>query len=128
MQLDGSDAVKAVNGVFATRMSNVVSWEQLQDSKMLTSNAIIEVSGLTPKYMKIVPIRAIEAVGNTIMQQILNVSVPQFLKQLEKDYQNWAKGDDSRGAVGTGEWKELDSSSINAKEEGGEDQEKMNNQ
>lgn len=126
MQLDGSDAVKAVNGVFTTRMTNLVSWEQLEDCKKLTSDATIEVAGLTPRYMNIVPIGVIEAVGNTIMQQIVNISVPQFLKQLEKDYKNWAEGDDSRGAVGTGDWKELDSTSVDAAE--GEEEEKVEEQ
>lgn len=107
-ELDGSNAVKAVNGIFATRMSNIVSWEQLEGKKMMTSSCYIEVAaGLTPRYMRFVPIGAIERVGNAVMQQILNISVPRFLKQLEADYQNWARGDDTRGAVGTGQWGEL---------------------
>ncbi|GMH41570.1 hypothetical protein BSKO_09480 [Bryopsis sp. KO-2023] len=107
-ELSGSDPVKAVNGIFAARMSNIVSWEQMEGKKMMSSDCTIEVAGLTPKYMRFVPIRVIEGVGNALMQQILNISVPRFLKQLEADYENWAKGDDSRGAVGTGEWGDLD--------------------
>lgn len=106
-ELDGSDVVRAVNGVFATRMSNTVSLEQLEGRKLLTSDCHIEVVGISPRYMKFVPTGLIETVGNTVMQQIVAISVPRFLKQLEQDYQNWASGDDSRGAVGTGQWGEL---------------------
>lgn len=106
--MEGSKAARAANGVFTTRLTNTVSWEQDDDGKMLTSDVRIEVAGITPRYMSFVPGRVIEAVGNTLMQQIINISVPQFLKQLEKDYGNWAKGDDSRSAVGTGEWEGIE--------------------
>ena len=38
--------------------------------------------------------------GSIVMQQMLNILVPRFVKQLAKDYEVWTTGDDSRAPVG----------------------------
>jgi hypothetical protein len=39
--------------------------------------------------------------GSIVIQQMLNIMVPRFLKQLAKDYEVWSTGDDSRAPVQT---------------------------
>lgn len=53
--------------------------------------------------MKFLPKGVIERVGSSAMQQVLNRMVPRFLSQLQKDYAQWAAGDESRKPVGTGQ-------------------------
>jgi hypothetical protein len=56
-----------------------------------------------PKWMRAIPVSAIERTGSGVMQQVLNRMLPKFLAQLQADYQLWASGDSSRKAVGTGQ-------------------------
>jgi len=76
----------------------------LQDStvQQLTSDATIEVAIDIPFPFRAIPVTTIESSGRQVLEQLLGVMLPRFLKQLVKDYQAWASGDSSRKPLGTG--------------------------
>lgn len=53
-----------------------------------------------PGWFGFVPVTSIEAAGSKVMGTTLNLMVPRFLEQLQKDYKQWASGDESRKPVG----------------------------
>jgi hypothetical protein len=104
-KLQGSRAVEAANNRFSATMTNIVTWEETDDmqTRNLCSDTTIRVSIQVPAWAAFIPVSAAEKTGNSVMQRVLNTSVPKFLKQLEKDYHLWSSGDDSRKPMGTGE-------------------------
>jgi hypothetical protein len=54
---------------------------------------VIEVTLEVPAWFRLVPVAGIEAAGSRVLQQTLNVAVPRFLVQLERDYALWAAGE-----------------------------------
>jgi len=76
----------------------------LQDStvQQLTSDTTIEVTIDIPFPFRVIPVTAIESSGRQVLEQLLGVMLPRFLKQLVTDYQAWASGDSSRKPLGTG--------------------------
>ena len=105
LQLRGSKAIVAANDRFDATMTNIVTWEggEAQELKHLCSNTSIQVALEVPRWARMVPTSAIESTGSRVMQTVLNSTVPKFLKQLQKDYELWAAGDESRKPIGTGE-------------------------
>lgn len=101
-KLDGSDVVRAQNAKFASRMSNRVRWSVGADgvSKELVSETSVETDLQVPRWF-VLPIAAIQSTGDKVMAGVLSAAVPKFLQQLERDYQVWASGDDTRKPVGT---------------------------
>lgn len=95
----------AANDRFDATMTNIVTWEgvEAEEVKHLCSNTSIQVALEVPKWARMMPTSAIESTGSRVMQTVLNSAVPKFLKQLQKDYELWAAGDESRKPVGTGE-------------------------
>lgn len=62
------------------------------------------MAGIVPKWLiAVVPISFVSKVGKGMLAKILEVAMPRFLLQLEKDYLAWASGDDSRKPMSTGE-------------------------
>ena len=105
LQLEGSKAVVAANDRFTATMTNVVTWEdgnESQAAKLICSDTSIEVALEVPRWARIMPIGAIQSTGSKVMQTVLNSAVPKFLQQLQKDYELWAAGDESRKPAGTG--------------------------
>ena len=86
-------------------MTNVVTWEgdEVSDTKQLCSDTSIQVTLEVPRWARVMPTSAIESTGSRVMQTVLNSAVPKFLKQLQKDYELWAGGDESRKPIGTGQ-------------------------
>ena len=105
VQLQGSKAVVAANDRFDATMTNTVTWEgeEQSESKYLCSETSIQVCLKVPRWARLMPTSAIQSTGSKVMQTVLNTAVPKFLKQLQKDYELWAAGDDSRKPIGTGE-------------------------
>lgn len=98
-ELDGSDIIRAGNDRFDAKMWNRVTWEQKGDEKRITSDTGIDIAVLVPRMFSLVPIPIVERVGSSILRQVLNLSVPRFLQQLDKDYRVWSAGDDTRQPV-----------------------------
>lgn len=101
-QLQGSEAVQDINSKFTARMTNVVRWHDTPEPacKEISSDTSIEVVVQVPGWFGFVPVSSIEAAGSKVMSTTLNLMVPRFLEQLQKDYQQWASGDESRKPVG----------------------------
>ena len=91
--------MRAANSAFDARMKNRVTWEKEGDEKRITSDTAVDIAIVVPKWFSLVPVPFVETVGNGIVGQVLRVSVPRFLHQLDKDYRSWAAGDDSRKPV-----------------------------
>ncbi|KAA6427645.1 MAG: (RAP Annotation release2) Galactose-binding like domain containing [Trebouxia sp. A1-2] len=104
-KLQGSKTIMAANDRFGATMTNTVTWEGDEGSevKQLCSETSIQVALEVPRWARVMPTSAIESTGSRVMQTVLNSAVPKFLKQLQKDYDLWAAGDDSRKPMGNGE-------------------------
>lgn len=104
-KLQGSKTIVAANDRFGATMTNVVTWEGDEGSeiKQLCSETSIQVALEVPRWARVMPTSAIESTGSRVMQTVLNSAVPKFLKQLQKDYELWAAGDESRKPMGNGE-------------------------
>ncbi|DBA93650.1 TPA: hypothetical protein ACH3X3_013725 [Trebouxia sp. C0006] len=104
-KLQGSKTIMAANDRFGATMTNTVTWEGDEGSeiKQLCSETSIQVALEVPRWARVMPTSAIESTGSRVMQTVLNSAVPKFLKQLQKDYELWASGDDSRKPMGDGE-------------------------
>jgi len=104
--LEGSQVASDANQKFACRMRNYISFiedEEIGQLK-LTADCIVQVAGIVPRWINaIVPISFVNNVGQKMLAKILEVAMPRFLLQLEKDYLAWASGDDSRSAMSTGD-------------------------
>lgn len=103
-QLQGSTAVQDINSKFTAQMTNVVRWHHTEHpaTKEISSDTSIEVVVQVPAWFSLVPVSSIEAAGSRVMATTLNLMVPRFLEQLQKDYKAWAAGDESRKPVGEG--------------------------
>eukprot|EP00879_Flechtneria_rotunda_P004510 GHRR01004765.1.p1 GENE.GHRR01004765.1~~GHRR01004765.1.p1 ORF type:complete len:260 (+),score=30.58 GHRR01004765.1:283-1062(+) len=103
-QLQGSKVVEDVNNKFTAQMTNGVRWNATEDPavKEISSDTTIEVVVQVPGWFSVVPVPSIEAAGSKVMRTTLNLMVPRFLEQLNKDYQLWASGDESRKPLGEG--------------------------
>jgi hypothetical protein len=103
-RLQGSSAIEDVNNKFTAQMTNTVRWSVTPDPsvKQISSDTTIEVVVQVPTWFSIVPVPSIEAAGSRVMQTTLNLMVPRFLEQLEKDYHRWAAGDASRQPLDDG--------------------------
>ncbi|KAG1362527.1 hypothetical protein COCNU_10G007460 [Cocos nucifera] len=105
-KLEGSPLVEAQNDKFSASMVNRVSCNGgMQNSGMqpLTTDTTIEVSIEIPFAFRAIPVEAIESTGTQVLEQLLRIMLPRFLRQLVKDYRAWASGDTSRQPLGTGE-------------------------
>lgn len=67
----------------------------------LSVDCQLEISALVPREGRWLPKRLVGKSGSVVIQQMLNIMVPRFLKQLAKDYERWSSGDDSRAPVQT---------------------------
>lgn len=104
--LEGSPLVVAQNKKFSASMVNKVSWSyssQSSTSRLLNSDATIEVVIEVPLAFRFLPVEMIEGTGTQALSQLLKAMLPRFLAQLQKDYLAWASGDSSRQPLGTGE-------------------------
>ena len=105
LPLLGSKAIVAANDRFDATMTNIVTWEggEAENCKHLCSSTSIKVALEVPRWARVMPTSAIESTGSRVMQTVLNSTVPKFLKQLQRDYELWAAGDESRKPIVTGE-------------------------
>ena len=112
-QLRGSKFVEEINDKFEASMTNVVRWREIKRSasgeaepqaeppgdKEIVSSTTLEVQIEVPTWMSFISTSRISAAGSSVLQNVLNLMVPRFLIQLEKDYLAWSEGDTSRKPV-----------------------------
>mmetsp|Transcript_6366 Transcript_6366/g.9313 ORF Transcript_6366/g.9313 Transcript_6366/m.9313 type:complete len:291 (+) Transcript_6366:158-1030(+) len=102
--LDGSRLAKFANGSFDVSCTNVVrairsDTRKGKDFPTLSVDCQLEISALVPQEGRWLPKRLVGKSGSIVIQQMLNIIVPRFVKQLAKDYSVWSAGDDSRAPV-----------------------------
>ncbi|KAH9620037.1 hypothetical protein KSS87_006971 [Heliosperma pusillum] len=132
-KLEGSPIVVAQNHKFEASMVNLISCDTDETTsalQQLTSDAVIQVSIDIPFPFRAIPVETIESSGTRVLEQILGIMLPRFMKQildiqhlersldayqgcsvkrlhpavgLAKDYEAWASGDTSRQPLGTGQ-------------------------
>ncbi|XP_010918716.1 uncharacterized protein [Elaeis guineensis] len=105
-KLEGSPLVEAQNEKFSASMVNRISCNNYMgnlEMQQLTTDTAIEVTIEIPFAFQVMPVEVIESTGTQVLEQLLRIMLPRFLKQLVKDYQAWASGDTSRQPLGTGE-------------------------
>ncbi|EHA8588355.1 hypothetical protein COCNU_scaffold004857G000020 [Cocos nucifera] len=71
------------------------------EMQQLTTDTAIEVTIQIPFAFQVIPVEVIESTGTQVLEQLLIIVLPRFLKQLVKDHQAWASGDTSRQPLGT---------------------------
>ncbi|XP_073112275.1 uncharacterized protein [Elaeis guineensis] len=119
-KLEGSPLVEAQNEKFS-EIQDVHDWPWLRfmasmvnriscnnymgnsEMQQLTTDTAIEVTIEIPFAFQVMPVEVIESTGTQVLEQLLRIMLPRFLKQLVKDYQAWASGNTSRQPLGTGE-------------------------
>uniref|UniRef100_A0A0G4IAI8 Uncharacterized protein n=1 Tax=Chromera velia CCMP2878 TaxID=1169474 RepID=A0A0G4IAI8_9ALVE len=74
---------------------------------MIETKMEIKVSAKVPK-RTLVPARIVEATGSFVLQRILNIILPRFLKQLRADFDRWSAGSADRSALSQGGLAELE--------------------
>ncbi|XP_073112276.1 uncharacterized protein [Elaeis guineensis] len=105
-KLEGSPLVEAQNEKFSASMVNRISCNNYMgnsEMQQLTTDTAIEVTIEIPFAFQVMPVEVIESTGTQVLEQLLRIMLPRFLKQLVKDYQAWASGNTSRQPLGTGE-------------------------
>jgi hypothetical protein len=100
--LEGSKAAVEANNKFTATMTNEVAWREICDEDVdveeerlfvaIASDTSLTVTLQVPRWF-VVPVSVVESSGSTIMQKILDVSVPKFLAQLHTDYIKWSAGE-----------------------------------
>jgi hypothetical protein len=70
--------------------------------KELNSDITVSMDLAIPRWF-VLPKAVIRSTGNAVIGAVLSAAVPKFLQQLERDYEAWANGDDTRKPLGTGE-------------------------
>ena len=84
-------------------LRSAVRWKESDDGgKELVSDIIVETDLQVPRWF-VLPMATIKSTGDSVMAKVLDAAVPKFLQQLERDYQAWASGDESRKPLGTGD-------------------------
>lgn len=77
------------------------AWRLMRHPDWFVTPVLSVVVGVqVPGWFGFVPVSSIEAAGSKVMATTLNLMVPRFLEQLQKDYEQWAAGDESRKPVG----------------------------
>ncbi|TFJ86665.1 hypothetical protein NSK_002319 [Nannochloropsis salina CCMP1776] len=100
LDLTGSRIADIANGTFKVKARNVVSFRNtdMPRTKALMSTVSVQVQAQVPRG-NVIPHHVLESGGSLVIQGILKVMVPRFVKILAKDYEVWSSGDDSRAAV-----------------------------
>ena len=62
---------------------------------MVASDTSVDVDLVIPRWF-IAPRAVVRSTGSAVIGTILKRAVPQFLKQLRRDYHAWAAGDPTR--------------------------------
>mmetsp|Transcript_44881 Transcript_44881/g.65976 ORF Transcript_44881/g.65976 Transcript_44881/m.65976 type:complete len:313 (+) Transcript_44881:56-994(+) len=103
-RLSGSKLANYANGSFDVECTNVVralrgDTRRQKDVPILSVDCSLQISAIVPREGKWIPKRLLSKSGSVVMQQMLNLLVPRFVKQLVLDFDGWSAGDDSRAPV-----------------------------
>ncbi|KAJ7539370.1 hypothetical protein O6H91_11G089500 [Diphasiastrum complanatum] len=89
-KFEGSEVVESQNKHFSASMRNHLTWNGSLDKKVMDVKVELNVSlEIYTLPFTLLPISAVEAPGNVIMQALLDRLVPLFLDQLFDDYKRW---------------------------------------
>ncbi|XP_017699097.1 uncharacterized protein LOC103710353 isoform X2 [Phoenix dactylifera] len=86
-KLEGSPLVEAQNEKFSASMVNRVSCNGgMRNSGMqgITTDTTIEVSIEIPFAFRAIPVEVIESTGTQVLEQLLRIMLPRFLRQVSK--------------------------------------------
>ncbi|XP_010267294.1 PREDICTED: uncharacterized protein LOC104604582 isoform X2 [Nelumbo nucifera] len=86
-KLEGSAVVVAQNEKFHASMVNQISCGNEQDNlsvQELTSDTTIEVSIDIPFPFRSIPVNVIESAGTQVIEQILRIMLPRFMRQINR--------------------------------------------
>jgi hypothetical protein len=99
VEMGGSPLMASTNGHFNCSSTTLVR-------QGVNENGEIELLGDVDLFIEVAvpkenwfPVRLIQKAGNFLMQQIVFLGTPTFVRFLAKDYERWSQGDDSRSAV-----------------------------
>ncbi|CAN0231977.1 unnamed protein product, partial [Phaeothamnion confervicola] len=97
VELEGSEAVRSIRGAYNEIGQPTASFIPAATPPMRLQ-VTLRVDLLVPRESWLPP-TALEKGGSFVLQRVLDIGVPQFLRFLRRDYERWSAGDDSRAPV-----------------------------
>ncbi|CAH8355711.1 unnamed protein product [Eruca vesicaria subsp. sativa] len=89
-KLEGSELLENQSEVFSAVMTNCMTWNMEDPEPFLEVDVSLKVTlEISTRPFTMLPVSAVEAPGNLVMQTLVDTLVPLMLQQLLKDYDEW---------------------------------------
>lgn len=89
-KLEGSELLESQSERFSAIMTNCMTWNMEDPEPFLEVDVSLKVTlEISTRPFTMLPVSAVEAPGNLVMQTLVDTLVPLLLQQLLKDYDEW---------------------------------------
>ncbi|KAF2552675.1 hypothetical protein F2Q68_00037673 [Brassica cretica] len=89
-KLEGSELLENQSEMFSAIMTNCMTWNMEDPEPFLEVDVSLKVTlEISTRPFTMLPVSAVEAPGNLVMQTLVDTLVPLLLQQLLKDYYEW---------------------------------------
>ncbi|CAF2132472.1 hypothetical protein HID58_013025 [Brassica napus] len=89
-KLEGSELLENQSEMFSAIMTNCMTWNMEDPEPFLEVDVSLKVTlEISTRPFTMLPVSAVEAPGNLVMQTLVDTLVPLLLQQLLKDYDEW---------------------------------------
>ncbi|KAG7540819.1 hypothetical protein ISN45_Aa07g009750 [Arabidopsis thaliana x Arabidopsis arenosa] len=89
-KLEGSELLENQSERFSAIMTNCMTWNMEHPEPFLEADVRLNVTlEISTRPFTMLPVSAVEAPGNLVMQTLVDTLVPLLLQQLLKDYDEW---------------------------------------
>lgn len=91
-KLEGSELLENQSEMFSAIMTNCMTWNMHDPEPFLEVDVSLKVTlEISTRPFTMLPVSAVEAPGNLVMQTLVDTLVPLLLQQLLKDYDDWVQ-------------------------------------
>ncbi|CAN6880557.1 hypothetical protein Bca4012_080710 [Brassica carinata] len=91
-KLEGSELLENQSEMFSAFMTNCMTWNMEDPEPFLEVDVSLKVTlEISTRPFTMLPVSAVEAPGNLVMQTLVDTLVPLLLQQLLKDYDEWVQ-------------------------------------
>ncbi|XP_010447621.1 PREDICTED: uncharacterized protein LOC104730187 isoform X2 [Camelina sativa] len=89
-KVEGSELLESQSERFSANMTNCMTWNMEDPDPFLEVDVRLNVTlEISTRPFTMLPVSAVEAPGNLVMQTLVDTLVPLMLQQLLKDYDEW---------------------------------------
>ncbi|KAJ0262953.1 DUF1997 family protein [Hirschfeldia incana] len=89
-KFEGSELLENQSEMFSAVMTNCMTWNMEDPEPFLEVDVSLKVTlEISTRPFTMLPVSAVEAPGNLVMQTLVDTLVPLMLQQLLKDYDEW---------------------------------------